>query len=255
MKSALVTGAGSGIGAVVAARAAQRGYRVGVLDIDEAKARAVASSLGGGAVALAADVTNEESVERAVGMFGAVPDLLVNNAAVTQFGSLIEQGIVGFRTVVEINLIGTFIPAWIVGRRMVARGSGVIVNITSINAIAPRPNTGAYPATKAAVAKLTEQMALEWGPAGLRVNCVAPGFIDAGISAPFYADPEIRRERGARVPVGRLGSGDDIAAAVLFLASDEASYINGHQLVVDGGVVHSLLGQMPLPSGKPRAKA
>jgi|KBSSwiStaDraftv2_1062776.scaffolds.fasta_scaffold662089_1 NAD(P)-dependent dehydrogenase (short-subunit alcohol dehydrogenase family) len=247
MKSALVTGAGSGIGALLAAHAARGGYRVGVLDIDEAKARTVASGLDG-AVALAADVTDEASVERAVAEFGAVPDLLVNNAAVTLFGSLIEQGITGFRKVVDVNLMGTFIPSWIVGRRMVARGSGVIVNLTSINAITPRPNTGAYPTTKAAVAKLTEQMALEWGPEGVRVNCVAPGFIDAGMSAPFYADPAIRKQRGSRVPMGRLGTAEDIAAAVLFLASDEASYINGHQLVVDGGVVHSLLAQMPLPT-------
>ena len=249
MKTALITGAGSGIGAVVASRAAERGYRVGVLDIDEAKASAVASTLDG-AMALAADVANEGAVERAVAAFGAVPDLLVNNAAVTQFGSLIEQGIAGFRKVVDINLMGTFIPAWVVGRRMVERGSGVIVNLTSINAITPRPNTGAYPTTKAAVAKLTEQMALEWGPAGVRVNCVAPGFIDAGMSAPFYVDPVIRKERGSRVPTGRLGAADDIAGAVLFLASKEASYINGHQLVVDGGVVHSLLGQMPLPASQ-----
>lgn len=251
MKGALITGAGSGIGAVLAERAARSGYRVGVLDIDEAKARSVASRLDG-AIALAADVTDEGSIERAVALFGTVPDLLVNNAAITLFGSLIEQGVAGFRRVVDVNLTGTFIPAWIVGRQMVARGSGVIVNLTSINAITPRPNTGAYPATKAAVAKLTEQMALEWAPAGVRVNCVAPGFIDAGMSAPFYADPEIRRERGSRVPMGRLGAADDIAAAVLFLASDEASYINGHQLVVDGGVVHSLLAQMPLPPQDPK---
>jgi len=251
MKSALITGAGSGIGAVLAAHAARRGYRVGVLDIDEANARAVAAALAG-AVALAADVTDEGSVERAVSEFGAVPDLLVNNAAVTLFGSLIDQGIAGFRKVVDVNLLGTFIPAWIVGRRMVDRGSGVIINLTSINAITPRPNTGAYPTTKAAVAKLTEQMALEWGPAGVRVNSVAPGFIDAGMSAPFYADPEIRKQRGGRVPSQRLGAAEDIAAAVLFLASEEASYINGHQLVVDGGVVHSLLSQMPLPATNTR---
>ncbi len=251
MKSALITGAGSGIGAVLAARAAQAGYRVGVLDIDEAKAQAVAANLDC-AVALAADVTDEASVERAVTAFGQVPDLLVNNAAVTVFGSLIDQGIAGFRKVVDVNLLGTFIPAWIVGRQMVARGSGVIVNLTSINAITPRPNTGAYPTTKAAVAKLTEQMGLEWGPAGVRVNSVAPGFIDAGISAPFYADPDIRKQRGGRVPLQRLGAAEDIAAAVLFLASDEASYINGHQLVVDGGVVHSLLAQMPLPAATTR---
>ena len=253
MKSVLITGAGAGIGAVLAARAAERGYRVGILDIDEAKARAVASKLDG-AVALAADVTDEVSVERAIAAFGTVPDLLVNNAAITLFGSLIEQGVAGFRKVVDVNLIGTFIPAWIIGRLMVARGSGVIVNLTSINAITPRPDTGAYPTTKAAVAKLTEQMALEWGPAGVRVNSVAPGFIDAGMSAPFYADPLIRKERGGRVPTGRLGAAEDIASAVLFLASDEASYINGHQLVVDGGVVHSLLAQMPLPDTNAGAK-
>jgi NAD(P)-dependent dehydrogenase (short-subunit alcohol dehydrogenase family) len=190
-------------------------------------------------VPLEADVTDEASVARAVDDFGAIPDLLVNNAAITLFGSLIEQGIAGFRKVVDVNLMGTFIPACIVGRRMVERGSGVIVNLTSINAITPRPNTGAYPATKAAIAKLTEQMALEWGPHGVRVNSVAPGFIDAGMSAPFYADAAIRHARGGQVPMQRLGRAEDITAAVLFLASEEASYINGHQLVVDGGVVHS----------------
>jgi NAD(P)-dependent dehydrogenase (short-subunit alcohol dehydrogenase family) len=249
VKTALITGAGSGIGAVLAERAAQRGYRVGVLDIDDVKARAVAWKIDG-AVALEADITDEQSVERALIAFGAVPDLLVNNAAVTLFGSLIEQGVAGFRKAVDVNLMGTFIPAWLVGRRMVERGSGVIVNLTSINAITPRPDTGAYPATKAAVAKLTEQMALEWGPKGVRVNCVAPGFIDAGMSAPFYVDPAIREARSGHVPIGRLGTAEDIAAAVLFLASDEAAYVNGHQLVVDGGVVHSLLAQLPLPKAE-----
>ena len=246
MKTALITGAGSGLGAVLAERAAERGYRVGVLDIDDVRARAVAWKIDG-AIALEADITDEASVERAVIALGAVPDLLVNNAAITLFGSLIEQGIAGFRKAVDVNLMGTFIPAWIVGRRMVERGSGVIVNLTSINAITPRPNTGAYPTTKAAVAKLTEQMALEWGPAGVRVNCVAPGFIDAGMSAQFHADAATRDSRGSQVPTGRLGTAEDIASAVLFLASDDASYINGHQLVVDGGIVHSLLGHLPLP--------
>jgi NAD(P)-dependent dehydrogenase (short-subunit alcohol dehydrogenase family) len=249
MRTAIITGAGSGIGAVLAARATESGYKVGVLDIDGAKAREVAANLAG-AVALEADVTDERSVERAVSQFGVVPDLLVNNAAITLFGSLIDQGVTGFRKAVDVNLIGTFIPAWAVGRRMVERGSGVIVNTTSINAITPRPDTGAYPSTKAAVAKLTEQMALEWGPRGVRVNCVAPGFIDAGMSAPFYADSAVHEQRAKRVPMRRLGVADDIAAAVLFLASDQASYINGHQLVVDGGVVHSLLAQLPLTPPK-----
>jgi NAD(P)-dependent dehydrogenase (short-subunit alcohol dehydrogenase family) len=245
MKSALVTGAGGGLGAVIAARLSHRNYWVGVLDVDGAKARAVAAGIEG-AMALEADVTDEAAVQRAVDRFG-IPDLLVNNAAITRFGPLIEQGPAGFRAAVDVNLMGTFIPSWIVGKGMVERGFGVIVNMTSINAIAPRPDTGAYPATKAAVAKLTEQMALEWGPRGVRVNSIAPGFIDAGMSAPFYADPAKREQRASRVPTRRLGAAEDIAAAVLFLASDEASYINGHQLVVDGGVVHSVLAQLPLP--------
>jgi len=245
MKSALVTGAGGGLGAVIAERLSQRGYRVGVLDVDGAGARAVAARLEA-AVGLEADVTDEIAMQGAVDRFG-VPDLLINNAAITLFGPLIEQGIAGFRRAVDVNLMGTFIPSWIAGRKMVERGSGVIVNLTSINAIAPRPDTGAYPATKAAVAKLTEQMALEWGPRGVRVNSIAPGFIAAGMSAPFYADQAVREQRGSRVPMRRLGTAEDVAAAVLFLASDEASYINGHQLVVDGGVVHSVLAQLPLP--------
>ena len=98
---------------------------------------------------------------------------------------------------------------------------------------------------RAIAARLTEQMALEWGPLGLRVNAVAPGFIDAGISAPFFANPAVRELRSRAVPMRRLGTAADVAEAVMFLASDEASYVNGHELVVDGGVVSSLLLQLP----------
>jgi NAD(P)-dependent dehydrogenase (short-subunit alcohol dehydrogenase family) len=243
-KSAIVTGAGAGIGAAIARHAAAAGYRVGVLDIDESKAAAVARELPN-AIAIGADVTDEKSVERAFEKLGEELDLLVNNAGIVRFGPLVEQTPEMYRAVVEVNLVGCFIMSRAAAKRMLPRGSGCIVNITSMNAIAPGPNAGAYPATKAALANLTSHMAMEWGPSGLRVNAVAPGFIDAGISAPIYADEGVRKLRGSAVPSRRLGTADEIADAVMFLASDAAAYVNGHQLVVDGGVTPSLLMQLP----------
>ena len=124
---------------------------------------------------------------------------------------------------------------------------GAIVAVTSMNGVAPGPNAGAYGATKAAVGLLVQQMAIEWGPAGIRVNAVAPGLIDAGMSEPVYADAEVRRLRAGKVPLGRLGTADDVAEAVLFLGSDAAAYISGQTLLVDGAVTHAMIGQLPRP--------
>jgi NAD(P)-dependent dehydrogenase (short-subunit alcohol dehydrogenase family) len=169
----------------------------------------------------------------------------VNNAGIVRFGPLIEQSAEAFRKVVDVNLVGCFITSKAVAKRMLKRGSGAIINLSSINATHPGPGAGAYPATKAGVVSLTQHMSLEWGPGGLRINAIAPGFIDAGMSAPIYADTKVRALRGGAVPMRRLGTADDIANAVLFLASDLAGYINGHELVVDGGVVNSVLAQLP----------
>ena len=125
--------------------------------------------------------------------------------------------------------------------------AGSLVTVTSMNGVAPGPNSGAYGATKAAVALLTQQMALEWGPHGIRSNAVAPGLIDAGMSEPIYADPDIRRRRSERVPLGRLGTPQNVADAVLFLLSDAAAYINGVELLVDGGVTQSVISTLPRP--------
>ena len=131
---------------------------------------------------------------------------------------------------------------------MVGAGQpGSIVTITSMNGVAPGPNSGAYGATKAGVARLTQQMALEWGPYGIRANAVAPGLIDAGMSEPIYADAEIRQLRAARVPLGRLGRGDDVAAVVLFLLSEAADYVTGTEVLVDGGVTMSVIATLPRP--------
>jgi len=246
-RTAIVTGAGSGLGAAIAERLAAEGYRVAVLDFNAEAARLTAARIG--AASLAADVSDEASVDaavaEAVAAFGAAPDLLVNNAGIVRFGPLLEQSVADFRRVVEVNLMGCYIVTRAVARHMVARGSGCVINITSINAITPGPNAGAYPATKAAVASLTEHFAVELGKHGIRVNSIAPGFIDAGMSAPIFADPKVRALRGSGVPLGGLGTAEDVANAVVFLASDAARYINAHQLVVDGGVVANLLALLP----------
>ena len=246
MKQAIVTGAGQGIGAAVAEALAGAGYRVGVLDRAAEAAEAVAASLPE-AVALTADISDEASARAALERFGDAPDVLVNNAGIVRFGPLAELTVEDWRAVVDVNLTGCFVMARAAALGMIAKGSGAIVNVTSMNGVAPGPNAGAYGASKAGVALLTQQMALEWGPHGVRVNAVAPGLIDAGMSAPIYADAEIRRARESKVPLGRLGRAEDIAKAVLFLASDEASYVTGQNLLVDGGVTMGIIGQLPRP--------
>jgi len=244
MKSALVTGAASGLGAAIAQRLSREGYRVAIVDTDGAAAQAQASELSG-AVAFAADVTDELAIEAVLDAFGDIPDVLVNNAGIVRFGPILEHSVADFRKVIDVNLTGTFIVTRAVARRMVTRGSGAIVNITSLNAVAPSPDAGAYPASKAAVALLTQHFALALGPHGIRVNAVAPGFIYAGMSAPIYENSEVRAARGGAVPVGTLGTADDVAEAVLFLASDRARYTTGQQLMVDGGVSFSLKNHLP----------
>ncbi len=254
--SAIVTGGGSGIGEVIARRLVATGMRVGVLDVNEAGARSVAQSLGdtgdpgdpgARAVALIASTVDEAAVQRCLDEFGT-PDLLVNNAGIVRFGPLADLSAADWRAVVEVNLTGTYLTARAVACRLRAEGRrGAIVNITSMNGVMPGPNAGAYGSTKAAIALLTQQMAIEWAPWGLRVNAVAPGLIDGGMSAPIYADSGFREIRSSKVPLGRLGTADDIADAVLFLASDAASYITGQNLLVDGGVTMNMISQLPRP--------
>ncbi len=251
--SVVVTGAGNGLGAAIAQAAIEAGWTVGVLDRDGAAAARTADALGRRAFALTADTAEEDEVEAALDRFAAftghpAPDGLVCNAGIVRFGPLLDLAAEEWRSVVDVNLSGTFLTARAVARRLTDIGRpGAIVTVTSMNGVAPGPNAGAYGATKAGVALLTQQMALEWGPLGIRANAVAPGLIDAGMSEPIYADPEIRRRRSERVPMGRLGTGADVAAVVLFLLSPAAAYVNGTEILVDGGVTMSVITTLPRP--------
>lgn len=247
METLIVTGAGHGIGAAIAGRAANEGVRVGVLDIDGDAAQAVASALPE-AVPLVVDTSDETAVEAALDHFGGAPDGIVCNAGIVRFGPLLDLDLQDFRSVVDVNLTGTYVTARAVARRWVEHGrGGQIVAVTSMNGVAPGPNSGAYGATKAGIGLLVQQMAIEWGQRGIRVNAVAPGLIDGGMSSPIYADPEFRALRASKVPAGRLGTEEDIAAAVAWLLSDESSYVTGQTLLVDGGVTMNMIGQLPRP--------
>lgn len=243
-RSAIITGSANGIGAAIAALLAENGYRVGILDLDEAAVTARCGAIAG-AVPLTCNVCDPAAVATAFDTFGDAPDLVVNNAGIVRFGQLAEQSDDDIRMVIEVNLMGVFNISREAVRRMERRGSGHVISLTSINAYGPGPGSGAYPASKAAVKQLMKQFTLEYGDKGIRFNSIAPGFIDGGMSAPIYANPKVRAARSAGVPLGRLGTPEDIAQAVLFLDSEAGAYINGHDLVVDGGVTHSVLRNLP----------
>jgi len=240
---AVVTGAGAGLGASIAERLASEGYAVALLDQDGDAASRRAEELTG-ASAFQVDVSNPEQVADVFSCIGAV-DLLVNNAGIARFGPLLEQSPADMQAVINVNLMGTALCAQQAAKQMTEQGAGCIINLSSINAVTPGPNVGLYAATKAAVHNLTILQALEWGPMGVRVNAIAPGFIDAGMSAPFFEQASVREKRAGGVPLKRLGQADDVVNAVVYLQSEAAQYVSGHQLVVDGGVVGSLLAHLP----------
>lgn len=241
----VITGAGRGLGAQLARRAIADGYDVVGLDMSFAD---LESDLTSAMVCHSGSVTDQEFVHHVFEQVGPV-DVVVNNAGIVRFGPLADLSLPDFRAVVDVNLVGTFVVAQTAARKWIAsQRPGAIINITSMNGVAAGPNAGAYGSTKAGVALLTSQMAIEWGPHSIRVNAVAPGLIDAGMSEPIYADAETRHARESKVPLGRLGTADDIASVVLFLASDEAQYIHGQNIVVDGGVTGSVIAHLPRPA-------
>ena len=244
MKHAVITGGAAGLGADVARTLSEAGYRIGIFDLGAERVVEAASKLEN-AVGIEADVTSPDQVAAAFDAFGEVPDLLVNNAGIVRFGAMEEQSVQDYIDVVNVNLLGSCFCARAIAPAMMDRGSGHIINFTSINGVHPAPGVGLYGPTKAAMANMTQAMAIEWGPRGIRVNAIAPGMIDAGMSKPIFENPKVRATRGGGVPLRCLGEAADIAEAVLFLDSDGAKYISGHELVVDGGVSISVMAHLP----------
>lgn len=240
----VITGAGGGIGSCIARTFSADGHRVALFDVEENRIKALAEELGEGAVAAKVDITDVAAVEAALDLLGEAPRALINNAGIVAAGSFLDADQEQLRRLFDVNVIGTFTITQAVTRRMIAAGKGgAVVNLTSVHALASAASTGGYAASKAAVVAFTRQWALELGPHGIRVNAIAPGFIDAGMSTPGYANPEIRALRQAAVPLGRLGQDQDIADAAVFLASDRATFINGVHVPVDGGLMVALGGQ------------
>jgi NAD(P)-dependent dehydrogenase (short-subunit alcohol dehydrogenase family) len=242
-KACLVTGAGSGIGRATAARFAAEGARVAVADIREEAAEAAAGEIGDAAVALRMDVTSAASTAEAVDAvctaFGGV-DVLVNNAGVTIVGAVHELSEDDWERELRTNLTSVYLASKAVWPKFLDGGGGAIVNTASIAGLWAIPADAAYCASKAGVIMLTKCMALDGARAGIRVNCVCPGYTQTPMIDGYFADQpdpdEARSLAEGLHPLGRLGRPRDIADAMVYLASDEAEWVTGAALVVDGGL-------------------
>jgi len=238
-KVALVTGGTRGIGYAIAQGLARAGARVAVLARDGGRAQQTAKALGDGTgQGYACDVGDAGQVETVVAAverdFGRV-DVLVNNAGTTRDNLLFRIGEDDWDTVLDTNLKGAFLVTKHAARGMIKRRWGRIVNITSVVGIAGNKGQANYTASKAGLIGFTKAVSKELASRNVLVNAVAPGFIDTELTRAIHG--EAREALIGAIPLGRLGEGADVAAAVLFLASDFASYITGQVLVVDGGMV------------------
>jgi NAD(P)-dependent dehydrogenase (short-subunit alcohol dehydrogenase family) len=243
-KCALVTGAGGGIGRAIAHRLARDGMMVAVLDRDGAAAEAVAAEIGG--LALAADVTAPDEVDRAVAAtisrFKQI-ELLVNNAGVAWMGPALDMPLEALQAMLRVNVEGVFIMSRAVLPHMIARHSGSVINLASWAGKTGPAHFAGYGASKFAVIGLTQALAREMAPHGIRVNAICPGIVvDTAMRTAIeaqqrrYGFPETA-ERAKSIPIGRVSVPDDVARIAAFLASDEASYITGESINLSGGLL------------------
>lgn len=242
-KVALVTGGARGIGKATAEELARAGADVAFCDLgDEASAQATLAGIqGAGRRGLfrRADVGDRAAIEHlfatVLETFGRL-DILVNNAACNIRKPLVDLDVADVEKVWNVSLWGVFHCSQLAARQMVKQGGGSIVTISSVHAVRAFPNSTAYNGAKAAVNQMTQTWAAELAGQGVRVNCIEPGWIDTPGERSFYSEEQIQTE-GRKLPLGRLGRPEDIAAAVRYLVSDQAAYVTGTCLRVDGGIV------------------
>jgi len=243
-KGVLVSGGTSGIGLATAERFSEEGARVFVSDLDQGEVAAAVAVLAqrGDVAGLACDVSAESEVGRLVDAAEQAlngVDVLINNAGTARRDRFLDIDVSDWDRILAVNLRGMFLVAQAVSRRMAKRGRGVIVNMSSTNGLAGEEDYAHYNASKGGVLQLTRTMATELGRHGIRVNALCPGFIrtplNDAISAQLGAEEFEAAYVAERIPLRRVGRADEVAAAYAFLASDDASFIHGAALVVDGG--------------------
>jgi len=257
----VITGAGSGIGAAVAQGLAAVGAQVALLDRNAEAVGRVAAALreqGSSALAIECDIADEAAVKAAaervryeLGPCAA----LINNAGMLRAGSLESVSLAEWNVVIAVNLTGYLLCSREFGRDMLEHRYGSIVHVASVAALHPQTRSGSYSPSKAGVLLLSKQMAAEWGPQGVRSNAICPGMIRTALSAKFYEEPGFEAKRAAVTASRRVGEPVDIANPAIFLASDRASYINGAEIVVDGGLGCMLMDMVPRPGFNQTAQA
>jgi NAD(P)-dependent dehydrogenase (short-subunit alcohol dehydrogenase family) len=239
-KTAIVTGSTKGIGLAIARAYVKEGGRVVINSRRDADCAAVARELGAAATPIAADLARADEVRRLARegerALGGVVDILVNNAGQPRVAPSEELPEADYRYTLDLNLTGYFILSQEIARGMLARQSGVIVNVSSMNGSVPFPQRLAYCVSKAGLNMMTKVMAIEWAARGVRVNAIAPGYVETEFITGLVQKGILDTDRLARrTPMGRLGRGEEIAEAAVFLASPAASFITGEILTVDGG--------------------
>ena len=243
---AVVTGAAGGLGRSIAGEFIEAGANVVLVDLEADRLREVSQQLGhtDRVMVHAADLTDEDAVialaEATAGRFGTC-DVLVNNAGILGApGPLASLSTAAWNKTIAVNLTAAMLCTRELGRLMIDNGRGAVVNIASVGAHSP--NTSAtYGVSKAGLIALTRHTAVEWGPLGVRANAVSPGFVRTEMSAAHYADPDLLALRTQLTPLRRIGVASDIAGVVAYLASDAAAFVNGQELVVDGGFLSAPL--------------